>query len=358
MKFILEAEKIPAEPAALQLLAQAADGSLRDGLSLLDQLLAFGGGQVAETETRAMLGTVDRERVWRLLQALAAQDATQLLREADALDEYSPDHGQVLEDMAAVLARVALRQAVPGYEGDELYSVAWIADLATRLDAADVQLYYQTAIVARRDLPLAPDPALGFKVSLLRMLAFRPAAMAGNAAAPAPAAAPAATGAAPAATPVRSASGPALSPGSSVPQGGAGLDLGAITAARWVSLLPDLGLGGAARQLAANCLPCRSEGDLLHLLLPPASRHLKTRQQEEKIAQALSRLCGRVVRIEIEIGDTPEPTAAQRAEQQAAAQLASAEQALHQDPNVQNLQKMFGAVVQSGSIRINSEDQA
>jgi DNA polymerase III subunit gamma/tau len=171
MKFILEAEKIPAEPAALQLLAQAADGSLRDGLSLLDQLLAFGGGQVAETETRAMLGTVDRERVWRLLQALAAQDATQLLREADALDEYSPDHGQVLEDMAAVLARVALRQAVPGYEGDELYSVAWIADLATRLDAADVQLYYQTAIVARRDLPLAPDPALGFKVSLLRMLA-------------------------------------------------------------------------------------------------------------------------------------------------------------------------------------------
>ena len=347
IKQILQAEGIAAEPAAIQLLAHAADGSLRDGLSLLDQLLAFGGGKVAEAETRAMLGTVDRERVLRLLQALAALDPEQLLAEAAALDEFSPDYQQVLDDMASVLGRVALRQAVPNYQSDELYPLEWIADLAARMDAADVQLYYQTAIIARRDLPLAPDPSLGFRVALLRMLAFRPAS-----AGIAPATAANRSGSQPDGVPQPRAGGPVAA---------AVLDLAALTPARWVALLPDMGLGGAARQLAANCLPAGREGDLLRLTLAAANKHLKTRQQEDKIAQALSRLSGRAVRIEIDIGELPEPTAAQRAEQLAAQRLASTEQALQQDPNVQSLQKIFGAVVQSGSIRVtdpgNHEEQ-
>ena len=350
---ILEAEGIAFESRALQLLAHAADGSLRDGLSLLDQLLAFGGGKVSEADTRSMLGTVDRERVLRLLRALAALDPAQLLAEAVALDEFSPDHGQVLDDMASVLGRVALRQAVPNYESDELYPHEWIVELAGRMDAADVQLYYQTAITARRDLPLAPDPSLGFRVALVRMLAFRPVAAPAGAGAAAAGGATAVSGVAtvvtaPGAAPVAATGRPVVA---------AVLDLDTFTAARWVALLPDMSLGGAARQLAANCLPAGREGDLLRLTLSTANKHLKTKQQEDKIAQALSRLSGRSVRIEIDIGDLPEPSAAQRAEQQAAVRLADTERALQQDPNVQGLQKIFGAVVQSGSIRVSNEEK-
>jgi DNA polymerase-3 subunit gamma/tau len=359
---ILEAEGIAFEPAAVQLLAHAADGSLRDGLSLLDQLLAFGGDKVSDADARSMLGTVDRERVLRLLRALAALDPAQLLAEAVALDEFSPDHGQVLDDMASVLGRVALRQAVPNYESDELYPHEWIVELAGRMDAADVQLYYQTAITARRDLPLAPDPSLGFRVALLRMLAFRPAAAPVGAGA---AAAGGVTMASAAATPVLTAPGAApVPPVPPVPPVAASrspvaavLDLDTLTPARWVALLPEMSLGGAARQLAANCLPSGREGDLVRLTLSTANKHLKTRQQEDKIAQALSRLSGRSVRIEIDIGELPEPSAAQRAEQQAAVRLAETERALQEDPNVQSLQKIFGAVVQSGSIRVSNEEK-
>ncbi len=342
MRHILDAEGIAAQSVAIQLLAHAADGSMRDGLSLLDQLLAFGNGSVSEADTRAMLGTVDRERVLRLLQALAALDPAQLLAEADALDEFSPDHGQVLQDMASVLGRVALCQAVPNYESDELYPHEWIRDLAGRMDAADVQLYYQSAIIAGRDLPLAPDTALGFRVALLRMLAFRPVAQSAGGATP----------------PARQASTPIdnAAPAAAKPTALTALVMDSLTPARWVELLPELGLGGAARQLASNCLPVGAAGDLLRLTLSSANKHLKSRQQEDKIAQALSRLAGRTLRIEVDIGELPAPTAAQQAEQQAAQQLASTEQALHQDPNVQNLQKMFGAVVQTDSIRVNSKE--
>ncbi len=353
---ILEAEGIAFESAAVQLLAHAADGSLRDGLSLLDQLLAFGGGRVSDADTRSMLGTVDRERVLRLLRALAALDPAQLLAEAVALDEFSPDHGQVLDDMASVLGRVALRQAVPNYESDELYPHEWIVELAGRMDAADVQLYYQTAITARRDLPLAPDPSLGFRVALLRMLAFRPAAAPVGAGA---AAAGGGTTASAAATTVLTAPGAAPAPPvvASRSPVAAVLDLDTLTPARWVALLPEMSLGGAARQLAANCLPAGREGDLVRLTLSTANKHLRTKQQEDKIAQALSRLSGHSVRIEIDIGELPEPSAAQRAEQQAAVRLADTERALHEDPNVQSLQKIFGAVVRSGSIRVINEEK-
>ena len=159
---VLEAEKIAAEPAAIRLVAQAADGSMRDALSLLDQLIAFGGGKVDEVSARGMLGTIDRAHVVHLARALATADAQQLLEIARGLEEFAPDYGQVLDDLAALLTRVALRQIVTGYEADELFDAALIDELATAISAEDVQLYYQTAILGRRDLALAPDPAQRF----------------------------------------------------------------------------------------------------------------------------------------------------------------------------------------------------
>ncbi len=175
MNKVLDAEKIAHDAAAVKLVAQAADGSMRDALSLTDQLIAFGGGKVDEASARGMLGTIDRDHVARLARALATGDAGRLLETARSLEEFSPDYGQVLDDLAALLTRVAVQQLVPAYEGDELFDPALLKELAAAISAEDVQLYYQTAILGRRDLGFAPDPRTGFEMTLVRMLAFRPA---------------------------------------------------------------------------------------------------------------------------------------------------------------------------------------
>ena len=175
MKALLEKEGVPFEPAGLRLVAQAADGSMRDGLSLLDQLIAFGGGKAGEEEARAMLGTISRDHVERLAEQLATLDVPQIVKCARSLEEFSPDYAQVLDELAGLLVRVAMKQAVSDFEGDEFYAPEFLERLAKALSPEDIQLFYQTAIIGRRDLALAPDPRTGFEMTLLRMIAFRPA---------------------------------------------------------------------------------------------------------------------------------------------------------------------------------------
>ncbi len=184
LRHILEAEGVAFEPAGVKLVAQAADGSMRDGLSLLDQLIAFSGGKAGEAEARAMLGTIARDHVVRILELLAAADSAGLLRCAQSLEEFAPDYAQVLDELAGLLVRVGFKQAVKDYEGDELYEPQLLERLAQALPPEDVQLYYQTAIIGRRDLALAPEPRSGFEMTLLRMLAFRPAALPAGAGGP------------------------------------------------------------------------------------------------------------------------------------------------------------------------------
>src|SRR5215471_2736239 len=169
---ICKAEDIPADADGLKALARAADGSMRDALSLLDQGVAFGAGKVEGPAIRAMLGTIDREHVLRLLAALADQDGTALLAEVDRLDERSPDYGAVLDDLLAALQNIAVLQLVKGrLDGDEVEA---LAPLASRLTPEDVQLYFQIALTGRRDLAVCRDARVGFEMTLLRMLAFRP----------------------------------------------------------------------------------------------------------------------------------------------------------------------------------------
>jgi len=179
MKALLEKEGVPYEPAGLRLVAQAADGSMRDGLSLLDQLIAFGGGKAGEEEARAMLGTISRDHVERLAELLASLNVQELMRCARSLEEFAPDYAQVLDELSGLLVRVALRQTVSDFEGDDLYDPELLGRLAKAFSPEDLQLYYQTAIIGRRDLALAPDPRTGFEMTLLRMIAFRPANDAG-----------------------------------------------------------------------------------------------------------------------------------------------------------------------------------
>lgn len=172
---VLGAENVPFEEDALWLLGRAADGSMRDAMSLTDQAIAFGEGRVLAADVRAMLGTLDHGQVYGVLQALLEGDARALLEAVRQLAEQGPDWAGVLAEMLNVLHRVAIAQALPeaidNGQGDRDRVLA----LAQALPAEDVQFYYQMGLIGRRDLPLAPDPRSGFEMVLLRMLAFRPA---------------------------------------------------------------------------------------------------------------------------------------------------------------------------------------
>ncbi|QNH22331.1 DNA polymerase III subunit gamma/tau [Xanthomonas sp. GW] len=174
MTRILAAEQIEVDASAIVQLAKAADGSLRDGLSLLDQAIAYAGGALRDDVVRAMLGTVDRTQVGAMLEALADGDGQRLLQVVATLAEFSPDWGGVLEALAEALHRIQVRQLVPGAAVAGLDGLD-PAPFAERLRPEIVQLWYQMALNGRRDLYLAPSPRAGFEMAVLRMLAFRPA---------------------------------------------------------------------------------------------------------------------------------------------------------------------------------------
>ena len=182
MRHILGAESIACDDEGIDVLARAADGSLRDGLSLLDQAIAHGGGSLEAREVHAMLGTVERARVRQLLDLLVAGDGAGLLDEVDRIAAFAPDFAQVLDELASLLHRIQLLQLVPAAAGED--DAALLAP-SGRIGAEDVQLWYQIAVTGRRDLPLAPTPRVGFEMTLLRMLAFAPADAAQSGRAPA-----------------------------------------------------------------------------------------------------------------------------------------------------------------------------
>jgi DNA polymerase III subunit gamma/tau len=345
LRHILEAEGVPFEPAGVKLVAQAADGSMRDGLSLLDQLIAFGGGKAGEAEARAMLGTIARDHVVRILDLLAAADSAGLLRCAQSLEEFAPDYAQVLDELAGLLVRVGFKQAVTDYEGDELYEPQLLERLAQALSPEDVQLYYQTAIIGRRDLALAPEPRSGFEMTLLRMLAFRPAAVATGAGQPGTEvrAATARAAAAPAARPQPPAAKDSAAPGTATPAP-------AGDAAAWTQILGQIELTGAARQLASHCAYLGRAGNVVRLALDPQYQVVRSPAQEDKLAQALSRHFGETVRLEFQAaGGAETPAQAQR--RAAEQELAQARRAFETDPGVQGLRERFGATVLPETVR-------
>jgi DNA polymerase-3 subunit gamma/tau len=325
---ILAAEKVEFEPAAVRLIAQAADGSVRDALSLLDQLIAFGAGRAGEAEARAMLGTIARDHVVRLTELLASPDPRELLNAAHALEEWAPDHAQLLDELAGLLARIALRQVVPDFEGDELYAPELLARLATQIAPEDVQLYYQTAIIGRRDLHLAPDPRTGFEMTLLRMVAFRPAGDSQRTVAS------------------RSEVQPAATPASRPPAAPS------TDASSWAAIVEQLDLQGAARQLASHCVLLGREGSVVRLALDPRNQIVRTRAQEDKLAQALGRYYGVPVRLELSVMDAgTSETPADVQQRMSLAEIESARQALTDDPTVRALQDRFGATLLPESVR-------
>ena len=356
MRHILGAEGIEYEDDAIGELAHGADGSLRDGLSLLDQAIAYGGGVVRAADVRAMLGSVERGQVLGVLEALAAGDGAALMGEAERIASFSPDFAGVLDDLATVLHRIQLIQLVPGYREEE--SDAGLADIASRIAPEDVQLYYQIATTSRRELPMAPDARIGFEMALLRMFAFRPTDGGGVVAAPvarAPAAAPAARPAAPAAAPAQSrpapapASAPAPAPEPAAPP--RPISIGADGLPDWHDIVERANLRGPIGQLAQNCSLREVDGEGMVLALQPQHMHLAveplTSQMEEKVSRALDRR----VRFRFVADQGNLGTPAERRAQAASDAQARAEASMDSDPLVQALKRDFDARVIPQSIK-------
>jgi DNA polymerase-3 subunit gamma/tau len=170
---ILGQEQVSFEDMALWALARAADGSMRDALSLTDQAIAYGNHSLTETGVSAMLGTVDQKKIYRILDCLISRNAAQMLQEISALAEFSPNYASVLATIAEILHRVAIEQAVPGACDNSMGDQEQVVAYARQLCAEDVQLFYQVALVSRKDLAITPDPKSGLEMALLRMLAFQ-----------------------------------------------------------------------------------------------------------------------------------------------------------------------------------------
>ncbi|MEM5535328.1 DNA polymerase III subunit gamma/tau [Neptuniibacter pectenicola] len=175
LSHVLGEENISFEEPALWLLARSADGSMRDAMSLTDQAIAFGAGAINEADVRAMLGTIDQRLVYQMLDCLAAGDAKALMAAVTDLAQFSPDYNTVLGDLLSVLHRIALAQTIPDAVDNSMGDMIQVQALAGTLSAEDIQLYYQVALMGRKDLPFVPDPREGLEMVLLRMLAFRPA---------------------------------------------------------------------------------------------------------------------------------------------------------------------------------------
>jgi DNA polymerase-3 subunit gamma/tau len=332
LRKVLGEEGIGFEDGAIELIARAADGSLRDGLSLLDQAIAFGGGQVLDADVRAMLGTVAREWVHDLLDALAGGDGGRLLGIVAGLAEQAPDFAGVLAELLSALHRIAVLQLAGAEAGGDLPEP--LRELAGRIAPADVQLYYQIGLMGQRDLPFAPDPRSGLEMVLLRMLAFRPEQPDEDARAPAPV--PARRAAPP--KPAAQRPEPAPAPTRADAPRDAPADF-----ADWNATVERLGLGGMALQLARNCTVQSWDGEVLGLALEPAHGHLLGSLAEERLKDALGRLAGRPLRLRVAVGEVSGETPAQRADRASAERRAAAVEAMRSDGVVQALAEQFDA---------------
>jgi DNA polymerase-3 subunit gamma/tau len=348
---VLEQEHVASEPAALNLLARAAAGSMRDALSLTDQAIAYGGGKVEAAAVEAMLGTVRRDYLFDILDALAAQDGDALLDQARQLAERGIAFDAALQDLGNLLTQLALMLHAPNAvettaDADRMQAAA------ARLDVETVQLYYQIALNGRRDLPFAPDEFSGFCMTLLRMLAFAPDTT--NATARAvPAASPATVRAAPAQTEqVATAPEPvALANAEPAEPVLVAREPAPSAAWDWLAVVAELRLGGMAKMLADHSELVSQTGEAVTLRVGEAHKHLLDRAYQDKLVAALRDKYGATLAVTFEIGAAAEQTPQQVRTRIKDARQAEAVAAIESDPFVRELVDQFGGQIDATSIQ-------
>ncbi len=357
LKNVLEAENVPFEAGAINLLARAAAGSMRDALSLTDQAIAYGSGEVKEDDTRAMLGVIDQAYLMPVLEAVADGDGPRLMNEAAELAARGFSFDAALQDLAGLLHQVALALAIPEAVAEDAPERERLFELAARLDPERVQVLYQIATLGRRDLEWAPDEYAGFSMTLLRMLAFAPSDKAPVARATPPAARPESRPEPrPAPAPTRPAAPPPpwdqaaneavanpLTPSPS-PACGRGEHTEPLRGFNqdWRALAESL--PGATRQLAMQCERLEHSGNTLRLRLPENQKTLLD-NFGDKLRAALIEKLGNGLQVEFQLAAAiSQSPAAARAREQATRQ-GEAEAAIHADPFVQTLVRECAATV-------------
>ena len=380
LETLVASENIETEPETLSVLARAADGSMRDGLSLLDQAIAFGGGRLAMDDLEKMLGLVDFEHVASLVRNLADGNPGDMLNIVEDLVAQSRDLDTVLVNLAELLHRVTLVQCVPGYKDPERSDWPAIESLAEKLSAEDAQLYYQIAIKGRNELGLAPDPRTGLEMTLLRMLAFRPAEGGADSSAPQPAPRPRveaqATPSAPpagarhggrtaeTAKPPEPAPAPApraenstaepASPTKPIARSSGRLqgESAAESDDEWPSLIEQLGINGQVRELARNIELKAKKGNVWEFVIIPALKHLGSKACIERLAQAISNHVGQDIKVKL-VDDSKQSlrTAAAKEQQQIHQNMSEAEKAIQDDPTVKDLKDKMGARIVDDTIQ-------
>jgi DNA polymerase-3 subunit gamma/tau len=344
---ILQAEGISYDSAALALVARSAAGSMRDALSLLDQAIAHGAGRVEEAQVRSMLGSVDQDYLFVILESLQTADASALMRVAADLAIRSLSFSAALQDLGALLTRVQVAQCVPTAIGDDEPERARLIALAVAFSPEFVQLAYQIVTIGRSELAAAPDEYSGFVMTLLRLHTFRPSSVADIVGAVVPrdrrSKEPTAKRTSPA-IPEREDTPPVLlSPAAPVFE--------SANHGNWHQIVAALPLSGLARELAQNCeLGQLGENQCL-LRLSPAQGHLQMKPAPDRLQQALSEFFGRPLQLRIELAqneiDTPAATVGrQRQEQQERAATSIA-----QDTFVRDVIDSFDASLVESSIK-------
>lgn len=363
---ILQKESIPAENIALQLIARAASGSMRDALSLLDQAIAYGSGAVHEAEVRAMLGAIDQSYLFTLLKALAQGNGKALLDVARGMEERSLSFDAALGELALLLHQIALAQSVPDAIPDDLPERQQIMELSSLFKPEDIQLYYQIALLGRRDLGLAPDEYAGFSMCLLRMLAFSP----NDKQAPKQPIPPLPALEKPtlaSQAPTSPASVETAPVASATPRANLAEKLQVIQQAvaeirstepsvaafdgNWRGLVDKLKLSGMARMLAQNCALIEFEGHQMRLSVPPEHKHLLDNTYQEKLRATLKEHFGKQLQVSIEICGNAIDTPARQINQEKAARQAQAEASIKSDPFVHDLMESFGATIIPSTIK-------
>ena len=365
---ILETDGVEHDLIALQLLAEAADGSMRDALSLMDQALAFGAGSIHENEIREMLGTIARDKVLNILRALIDRDAAATLAAVETLAELTPDYENVLAELLSLFHHMALAKKVPEALDDYVSEREAVLALSEQLSSEDLQLFYQIALIGRRDLPLAPNLRSGLEMVLLRMLSFRPASTGQvvTKATSVPVAQPSqntATQAAPAAvaTPSSQASQPKVAePAPSSPVAPSPAPVAVNRDSRdWREILEGLAVSGMVKQLAANCVLQGIEDNTVTLAVDAGHQQLRNAKSEARLKQALCEYFDKDLRLDIVV-NTGAKTEAEAKQIETPAQSQAretderqqqAEASIEGDSFVQAMKENFNAEIVPGSVK-------
>jgi DNA polymerase III subunit gamma/tau len=319
LSHVLEAEGVAYEVPALGLIARSAAGSMRDALSLLDQAIAHGAGKVEEEQVRAMLGTVDLDYLYEIVEAVELGDIGELLRLAADIAVRSLSFGAALQELASLLTRLQIAQKAPGAIDEQDPDRDRLFELSARLSPEFIQLAYQITIHGRAELPLAPDEYAGFVMTLMRLHGFKPDSVTEVLSS--------------ARTTVRRTSLPPVPVmPSGLPAGGSSVaeQPKGLVDSRWGEIVGELRLNGLARELAQHCeLRALNDTDCV-LRLAPAHAHLQMKPAPDKLRQALCDYFGHLVTLRFELAqtetDTPAATVGRERRERQDQAIASIEQ--------------------------------